>query len=99
REAAYEEALGRRALQSISVERGAIDEVRELLRVLATTPSLQAIETGDCQRWLGDVAARYPYVASLVVSDNDRRVLCSVPGAQVGYQSPETPLRQRAQVR
>ncbi|HEX8901475.1 sensor histidine kinase [Vitreimonas sp.] len=99
REAAYEEALGRRALQSISVERGAIDEVRELLRVLATTPSLQAIQTGDCQRWLGDVAARYPYVASLVVSDDDRRVLCSVPAAQVGYQSPETPLRQRAQVR
>lgn len=99
RQAAYEEALGRRALQSISVERGAIDEVRELLRVLATTPSLQEIQTGDCQRWLGDVAARYPYVASLVVSDDDRRVLCSVPAAQVGYQSPETPLRQRAQVR
>ncbi len=99
REAAYEETLGRRALQSISVERGAIDEVRELLRVLATTPSLQEIETGDCRRWLGDVVDRYPYVAAIVMSDNDRRVLCSVPAVQIGYQSPDTPLRQRAQVR
>ena len=65
RQAAYEETLGRRALQSISVERGAIDEVREMLRVLATTPALQQIEAGDCRDWLSDVVARYPYLAAI----------------------------------
>lgn len=99
REAAYEQELGRRALQSISVERGAIDEVREMVRVLATTPALQQIETGDCRAWLGDVVAQYPYVAALAVSDDERRVLCSVPAVERGYQSPITPLRERARVR
>jgi hypothetical protein len=29
-----------------------IDELREMLRVLATTPALQQIEAGDCRDWL-----------------------------------------------
>lgn len=99
REAAYEQELGRRALQSISVERGAIDEVREMVRVLASTPSLQQIEAGDCRQWLGEVVTQYPYVSAIAVSDDERRVLCSVPAVERGYQSPETPLRQRARVR
>ncbi|HVK81705.1 MAG TPA: histidine kinase dimerization/phosphoacceptor domain -containing protein [Verrucomicrobiae bacterium] len=96
REAAYEEALGRRALQSISVERGAIDEVREMLRVLSTTPALQQIEAGDCRTWLGEVAERYPYVAALSISEDEGRVLCSVPHAPTDFRAPMTPLRQRA---
>jgi hypothetical protein len=47
RQAAYEQTLGRRAMQSIAFERGAIDEVREMLRVLSTTPSLQQVGSGD----------------------------------------------------
>lgn len=99
REAAYEEALGRRALQSISVERGAIDEVREMLRVLSTTPSLQQIEAGDCRAWLGEVVERYPYVAALSVSQDDGTILCSVPHAPTNFRGPMTPLRQRALAR
>src|SRR5690606_36043289 len=50
--AAYEEQLSRRALQSVSVERGVIDETREMLRVLATAPAIQQIQAGDCRQWL-----------------------------------------------
>lgn len=99
REAAYEQELGRRALQSISVERGAIDEVREMVRVLATTPALQQIEAGDCRAWLDDVIRQYPYVAAIAVSDDERRILCSVPAAPRGYQAPITALRERARTR
>lgn len=99
REAAYEEALGRRALQSISVERGVIDEVREMLRVLSTTPSLQQIEAGDCREWLGEVVNRYPYVAAISVSNNDGDILCSVPHAPRGFRAPRNVLRERAEAR
>jgi two-component system, sensor histidine kinase PdtaS len=99
REAAYEEQLGRRALQSISVERGAIDEVREMLRVLSTTPALQQIEAGDCRAWLGDVVERYPYVAAISISRDDGTILCSVPHVPQNFQAPVTSLRQRALAR
>ncbi|MBC7768171.1 MAG: hypothetical protein H7124_05240 [Phycisphaerales bacterium] len=88
RQSAYEESLSRQALQSVSVEKGAIDEVREMLRVLATTPSLSQIEAGDCREWLGDVVARYPYVASIWVKDNNRTVRCSFPEALPGLRTP-----------
>ena len=99
RQAAYEETLNRRALQSISVESGTIDEVREMMRVLATTPALQQIEAGDCRQWLGEVAARYPYVAALAVSDESGRVLCSFPAAVAGYRLHNSELGERARAR
>ncbi len=99
RQAAYEESLSRRALQSISVESGTIDEVREMMRVMATTPALQQIEAGDCREWLGEVAARYPYVAALAVSDESGRVLCSYPRAPAGFRGYHSALWQRARAR
>ncbi len=99
RQAAYEEQLSRQALQSISVERGVIDETREMLRVLATAPAIQQIQAGDCRQWLGDVALRYPYVATLSVTAADGRVLCSYPHAPPGFMAPSSELRERAQVR
>src|SRR5262245_63648520 len=79
RQAAYEETLSRRALQSISVESGVIDEMRQMTRVLATTPALQQIHAGDCREWLSDVVARYPYVTALAVTTNVGGVQCSFP--------------------
>lgn len=99
-QSAYEESLSRQALQSISVEKGAIDEVREMLRVLSTTPALQQIAAGDCRTWLGDVAARYPYVAALAVSDNRGVIRCSFPVAPPGLSTaPQSALRERASER
>lgn len=99
RQAAYEETISRRALQSIAAERGAIDEVREMLRVLAASPALQQIQTGDCREWLGGVAGRYPYVATLAVTADDGRILCSVPAAPPGFRAPQSALRRQAQAR
>lgn len=98
-QAAYEESISRRALQSIAVEKGAIDEVREMVRVMATTPALAQIEAGDCRAWLGEVAARYPYVAALSVTDNDGRVRCSFPPLPSGATSPRSALRTSAMER
>lgn len=99
RQAAYEESLSRRALQSIAAERGAIDEVREMLRVLAASPALQQIQSGDCREWLGSVAGRYPYISSLAVTSDDGRMLCSVPTAPAGFRAPQSALRRQAQAR
>jgi two-component sensor histidine kinase len=99
RQAAYEEALGRRALESIAAERRTIDEIREMLRVLAATPALQQIEAGDCNDWLSEIGARYPYVASIAVSSEDGRILCSVPQVERGLRSPDTDVRRRARAR
>lgn len=96
RQSAYEETLGRRALQSISAERGTIDEVHEMLRVLASSPALQQIETGDCREWLGDIKERYTYLASIGVSDNAGNVLCSIPAAPRGFRAPRSAARSRA---
>ncbi len=99
RQAAYEEQLSRRALQSISVESGTIDEIREMMRALATTPALQQIAAGDCREWLGEVAARYPYVADIAVTDENGSILCSFPRAPTGLRVDRTELRQRARAR
>jgi len=93
RQAAYEETLSRQALQSVSVEKGVIDEMREMLRVLATTPALAQIEAGDCRQWLGEVAARYPYIAAIAVSGNNGVVRCSYPHAPPGFRSMRSELR------
>ncbi|MGQ0531804.1 MAG: sensor histidine kinase [Caulobacteraceae bacterium] len=99
RQAAYEETLGRRALESIALERRTIDELREMLRVLAATPALQQIEAGDCNDWLTEINARYPYIASIAVSTDGGRILCSVPEVSRGLQAPDSELRRRARAR
>ena len=99
RESAYEETLSRRALQSVVVTRGTIDEVREILRVLAASPSMQEIQRGDCHAWLGGVIQRYTYLSSLAVIDNSGRVLCSMPAAPMNFRAPISTPRQRAIVR
>ncbi len=99
RQSAYEESLGARALQSIATERRTIDELRELLRVLATTPALQQIAAGDCRDWLSEIKARYSYIAALSVSSDDGRILCSVPEVVPNLQVPDTEVRRRGRAR
>lgn len=99
REAAYEEAVSSRALRSISSERAAIDEVREMMRVLATTPALQRLEADNCRQWLANVATRYPYVASLSLTTEQSEVRCSYPAAPDDMRVGSTALRERAKVR
>lgn len=99
RQSALEETLGRRALQSISEERNAIDEVREMLRVLASDPEIMERSESDCRQWLAAVAARYRYLASIAVSTNNGALRCSVPTAPEGFRAPRTNLRERADAR
>ncbi len=99
RQTAYEEGLSRRALESIATERRTIDELREMLRVLAATPALQQIEAGDCRAWLSEINSRYPYIASISVTRDDGQVLCSVPAIAVNTRLPDSDLRRRARAR
>ena len=98
RQAAYQESLSRRALESIASERRTIDELREMLRVLAATPALQQIEAGDCRQWLSDIGTRYPYIAAISVTEDDGTLLCSVPAREAGVRVPDSDLRRRARV-
>ena len=99
RQSAFEETLGRRAIQSITVERGAIDELRELLRVLASSPDLRAGGVADCRAWLNGVAARYQNLTTLAITDDRGFVRCSVPATTPGFRARNTALRQRAMAR
>ncbi len=84
RQSAIEESFARRALESIEPERGMIDEVRELLRVLATSPPLQSGRTHDCEAWLRQVSAEYSQIAAIAVTDPNGRIRCSLPVAPEG---------------
>lgn len=95
----YQEALTRQAVQSISEELGVVDEVREMLRVLAAAPALQQIARGDCREWLGSVIERYEYLSAIAVTSNANTVQCSVPSRAPDFRTPETPLRERARER
>jgi two-component sensor histidine kinase len=99
RQSAYEESLGRQALQSASSERTAIDEVREMLRVLAAAPSMREIQAGDCHEWLGDVVRRYGYLTAIAVSDESGAVECSVPTVRRGFRPPANVVQERARRR
>lgn len=99
RQSAYEESLSRRALEAIATERRTIDELREMLRVLSTTPALQQIEAGDCRDWLTEIRARYTYIAAISVSDDRGRILCSVPTVAANIVIPESEMRARARTR
>jgi two-component system, sensor histidine kinase PdtaS len=99
RQAAYEETLGRRALESIASERRTIDELREMLRVLATTPALQQLDGAECRDWLSEINARYAYIAAISVTDERGRILCSVPEVAPDLVVPDSDLRRRARAR
>lgn len=98
-QSAYEEGMSRRALESIATERRTIDELREMLRVLATTPALQQIEAGDCRDWLSEISTRYPYIAAISVTQDDGTILCSVPAAASNMRVPDSDIRRRARAR
>ncbi|MBL8546350.1 MAG: hypothetical protein JNL81_07785 [Hyphomonadaceae bacterium] len=98
-QAAYEESLSRRALESIATERRTIDELREMLRVLATTPALGQIESGNCRNWLSDISDRYPYIASISVSTDDGLIRCSSPAVANNFRVPDSEIRRRARAR
>lgn len=98
RRAAYEESLSRRALQSISSERGAIDELRELVRVVAASPVLTESRAG-CSDWLRSVSESYPHLAAIAALDESGRIVCSYPAAPVGRMSASADLRARARTR
>jgi two-component sensor histidine kinase len=98
-QAAIEETMTRRAVESLEVERDVVDQTRELLRVLATSPALQALEASTCRTWLRDVVAEYDYVATISVSRDDGRVVCSIPEAPAGFTAPKTGLRALARER
>ncbi len=100
RQAAYADTLTRRALQSIAPERAIVEQFRSVLRVLATSPDLQRAGSADCSRWLTGVAAEYPFVASIGVTTDDGRILCSIPAAPSPlYRAPQTGLRRLAAAR
>lgn len=98
-QAAIQQDLSRRAVQSMEAEKGAIDELREMLRVLATSPPLQQIERGDCRDWLSEIRAEYDFVAAIAVLGENRVIRCSIPETPRGAVSQNTALLQRATVR
>jgi two-component sensor histidine kinase len=99
RQAAYEEALGRRALQAMDVERRTFDEIREMLRVVASTPDLQEIAANDCANWVNGVLTRYTDLAGLTVTTEDGAVVCTGPvQAPAGFRA-RSAVRERARVR
>jgi two-component sensor histidine kinase len=104
RQAAYQENLSRRAVEGIATERRTIDELREMLRVLATTPALQQmalqqIEAADCRDWLSEIQARYNYVSAISVTSDEGLVLCSVPAVGPNVYVPDSEARTRARGR
>ncbi len=96
RQEAFREELSRRALQSITDERQIIDQTREMLRVLASSPELRDINAPDCRMWLSGVVQRYRNLASISVISNDGVVRCSVPSVAPGFRAPPSDLRDRA---
>ncbi len=99
RQSAYEEALGRRALQAMDSERRTFDEVREMLRVVAATPDLLEIATNDCANWLGGVLERYRDLSGLTVTSEDGAVICTGPvQAPPGFRA-RSAVRERARAR
>ncbi|MDX2276849.1 MAG: histidine kinase dimerization/phosphoacceptor domain -containing protein [Hyphomonadaceae bacterium] len=94
--AGIEESISRRALQSLEVERDVFHQTRELLRVLATSPALQSLESTTCRAWLREVVAEYDYVATIAVSTDEGAIVCSIPEAPPDFVAPRTELRSLA---
>lgn len=99
RESAYEEQIAARAIRSVEDERSRIDELREMLRVLATSPALQQIRSGDCRAWLGEVMTEYQYVSAIAVTSEDGSIRCSMPAAPRDVRPAPSELRARAAAR
>ena len=99
RQAAYEDTLASRTMETIAPERAIVDQVRQILRVLAASPDFQRARAGDCRAWLGGVAEEYNFVASIAGSSEDGRVLCSVPQAPPNFRAQPTEIRRIATAR
>ena len=100
RQAAIEEQLERRALDSIRPEQKLIGELRELLRVLATAPALQApLGAQECRAWMDEVFAEYPYISALALMERDGRLRCSRPESPNADEPNDSPLIAKARAR
>lgn len=99
RQAAYEEALGRRALVAMDVERRTFDEIREMLRVLASTPELQRIAAEDCSNWITGVLDRYRDLAALSISNENGAMVCAGPMQPAAGFRARSETRDRARAR
>lgn len=99
RQAAFEQTLGRRALQAMDSERRVFDEIREMLRVVASTPDLQTIASRDCANWANGVLARYSDLAGLSVTTDAGMVVCAAPRQPDRNFRVRSPVRERARVR
>lgn len=99
RQEAFREELSRRALQSIAEERQTVDQVREMLRVLAASPELRDSGALDCRAWLDGVVSRYRTLAGISVLSDDRTVRCSVPAVEPGTRIEPLQLMETARVR
>ncbi len=100
RQAAFEQSLGRRALEAMDMERRFFDETRQMLRVMAATSDVTRAGAEACNTWLADVLARYPEVAALGVTRENGEILCAAPEAPAGVSANRnSPVRVRARER
>ncbi|MES1202994.1 MAG: histidine kinase dimerization/phosphoacceptor domain -containing protein, partial [Pseudomonadota bacterium] len=98
-QAAVEDSLSRRAMQILKDEQDLVGQVRETLRVLATSPSIEEARGGNCTRWFSDVRRTYPYIAAISVMNNAGDVQCSLPAAPVRLERQPSRLRDLARAR
>lgn len=99
RQAAHESALGRRALQALDPERRSIDEIREMLRAMASTPNLMSIASENCENWTAGVLERYRGLASLSITTENGAIVCSNPKPPANFAPSRSNTRERARVR
>lgn len=99
RQAAYEEALGRRALQAADAERRTFDEIREMLRVIAATPELQRLAAEDCSNWVSSMLARYSDLVALSITTEDGAFVCTGPFQPAPGVRASSTVRDRARAR
>lgn len=99
RAAAHEEALGRRALQAMDPERRSIDEIRQMLRAMASTPNLMRIAAENCDNWTAGVLERYRGLAALAIATDSGEVVCANPSTTRARVPASSVTRERARIR
>lgn len=96
RQAAYEEQLSTRAQRAVADEQSRIDELREVLRVLAASPVVQPARVRDCRTFLREVMTEYQYISAIAVTDEAGNIRCSMPAAPGDFAPAPSALRDRA---
>jgi two-component system, sensor histidine kinase PdtaS len=95
RQAAFEQELGRRAIEAVDAERRFFEEIRQMLRVMAASPNIVRLNGDECNAWLADVRAQYADIAALASTTAAGRVLCAAPPVPPGMTVSST-VRDRA---